>query len=430
MRRLSALLLSIVAACLLPAVSAAGQPDARVVDVVEVFGVLDPPLANYVVERIEDANRRNAELVVLELDTPGGLDVSASAIVRRIVSSRVPIAVWVGPRRARARSAGALLLAAAHVAAMGPSARLGPVHPANLSIDPGSPAGRRLRDQERTLAGTLAAERGRGDPGAFFDATLSASRSRDQRAVDLVVPSVAELLQKSDGRTVETARGAVTLRIRSDEVVVRFHKPGPVRGLLHALASPSLAYAMLLVGAMLLAFELFQPGFGVAGVSSGVLLAGAVYGLTVLPVGVVGAVIAGAGLALLALDVAVHGLGLPTVAGTGMLAYGSLAMFPAPAGALGLPGWLAGLGTVAALVFFVPVMTLVRRARDEPSQQRLARTLVGQTGQVRSVLNPEGFVWVADALWRARSEDGARIPAGEGVRVVRAEGVLLMVRRP
>jgi membrane-bound serine protease (ClpP class) len=399
------------------------------VDVAEIFGVLDGQLMEYAIERVDDANRAGAALLVLEIDTPGALETDPRALVRAIERSRVPVAVWIGPRRARARSAGALVVSAAHIAAIGPSGRLGPLTPSELSVDPSGPEGRRVRAADEALARSLASARGRGDPGAFIDRSLGANASLDARSVDFITPSVAELLRLSDGRTVTTAVGSVTLRLRSDEVVVRFLKPGPIRGLLHTFANASLVYLLLLSAAMLIAFEAFQPGFGVAGVTGIVLLAAAAYGLTVLPVSILGLVLFVAGVVLLGLDVAINGLGVPTIAGSALAAYGSLTMFPAPAGALGIPGWLIALGLVAMGVFFVPVMTLVRRSRLDPEQQRAARALVGQPGRVRSVLNPEGFVWVADALWRARSDDGARLRVGEDVVVTNVEGALLRVKR-
>ncbi|MEX2556570.1 MAG: NfeD family protein [Actinomycetota bacterium] len=414
-----------------PAVADAAsvQQDAPTIDVAEVFGVLDPQLAGFVLDRIAQANTDGAELLVLELDTPGALEVDIREIIDAMQASRVPIAVWIGPRTARARSGGALIAAAAHVSAIGPSARLGPVFPSELGIDPDSPEGARVRAEDLTLVETLARARKRGDPAAFFERSLGANASLDAGAVDLVTPVVAELLTLSDGRTVTTAAGPVTLRLPEREAVVRFLKPGPIRALLHTLATPALAYLMLLTAAMLLAFELFQPGFGVAGVSGLLLLAGAGWGLTVLPVSVLGLALFTAGIALLSADVAVNGLGLPTIAGTALLTYGSLTMFPAPAGVLGIRWWLVALGVVSTLVFFVPVMTFVKRSRLSPTEQKEARALVGQPGRVRSVLNPEGFVWVADELWRARSEDGDKVRVGEDVVVSGVEGSLLRVRR-
>jgi membrane-bound serine protease (ClpP class) len=404
--------------------------DGPVVDVVEAFGVLDPQLAGYVVDRIGAANRDESALVVVELDSAGALETDPGTIVDAIGASKVPVAVWIGPRRAQARSGAALVVAAAHVNAIGPSGRLGPLHPTELTVDPRSRAGLIRRSAELALARSLAARHGRGDPEAFGDRALGANAAADAQAVDIVVPSVAELLRRSDGRSVRTQAGNVTLRLKTDEVSLRFFRPGPIRSLLHTFATtPSLVYLCLLAGAMLVAFELFQPGFGIAGVTGALVLGGAIYGLTILPVAVAATLLFSIGVGLLMVDVALNELGLATLGGTLLLAIGSFRMFPAPAGALGVPGWLVVFGIVSALVFFVPVMTYVRRARRDPETQRVARDLVGQPGQVRSMLNPEGFVWVADAIWRARSEDGARLRVGEDVVVTGADGILLHVRR-
>jgi membrane-bound serine protease (ClpP class) len=401
-----------------------------VVDVVEAFGVLDPQLAGYVVDRIGAANREEIALVVVELDSAGALETDPRKVVDAIAASKVPVAVWIGPRRAKARSGAALVVAAAHVNAIGPSGRLGPLYPTELTVDPASREGLIRRTEELALARSLAALHQRGEPEAFGDRALGANASADARAVDMVVPSVAELLRRSDGRTVRTQAGNVTLRLKTDEVSLRFFRPGPIRSLLHTFATtPSLVYLCLLAGAMLVAFELFQPGFGIAGVTGALVLGGAIYGLTILPVGIVATLLFSIGAGLLMVDVALNELGLATAGGTLLLAIGSFRMFPAPAGALGLPGWLVVLGVTSALVFFVPVMTYVRRSRRDPESQRAARELVGQPGQVRSMLNPEGFVWVADAIWRARSEDGTRLRVGEDVVITGADGILLHVRR-
>jgi membrane-bound serine protease (ClpP class) len=401
-----------------------------VVDVAEVFGVLDAQFARYVIDRVAEANRDDAALLVLEVDSAGALDADPLTLVRAIEASRVPVAVWVGPRRARAGGAGALLVAASHVAAIGPSGRLGPAFPDELSIDPKSARGSDARASELAEVSRLAQLRARGDPNTYFATPLGANASLDSKAVDLVVPSVAQLLREADGRTVRTAAGDVTLRLKSDEVSVRFFRPGPVRVMIHTFATtPTLVYVMLLAGAMLVAFEVFQPGFGIAGITGALVLAGALYGMTVLPVSVLGAALFAAGIGFLTLDVALNELGLVTVLGTALLVYGSLSMFPGPAGALGVPSWLVGVGAGSALIFFAPVMTYVRRSRRDPETQRAARSLVGMPGQVRSMLNPEGFVWVADGLWRARSEDGTRLRVGEDVVVTGADGILLQVRR-
>jgi membrane-bound serine protease (ClpP class) len=174
-------------------------------------------------------------------------------------------------------------------------------------------------------------------------------------------------------------------------------------------------------------FELFQPGFGVAGVTGGVLLLASAYGLTVLPARWYGLLLLCAGLVLLTIDVALDAIALPTIFGTAGLILGSLLLYPNSAEPVRLSPWLVGFAVAASLIVFVPVMTVVRRAR-KPMAASMKAELVGEGGEVRSVLNPEGFVLVDGELWRARSEDGTRMRVGETVTVSRIDGTVLIVR--
>lgn len=404
--------------------AAAAQPAGPRVDIVEVSGVIDRSIADYVELRLGRARSEGTALVVLQIDSPGGLKVPAGAeglprVVRRVLDSPVPVAAWVGPRGARAGSTAVFLLAAAHVAAVGPSARVGPALPADLGH-------RERRAADAEALRRIASVRGRALRGDLPPA-LGANASVRAGLADLVAPSVADLLRRLDGTTLTTAAGPTTLRLKEDEVAVRFLRPGPFDRLLQTLANASLVYLLLLAGAMLLTFELFQPGLGVAGVTGIAVLAAAAYGLTVLPARGWALGSLAAGIVLLAYDVAIHGLGPPTVLGTAALAAGSAWLLPA--GPFRVAPWLAGLGVAASLIFFVPLMTVVRRAR-ESARRPGARRLVGEAGEVRSVLNPEGYVWVGGALWRARAPEGERIPAGEPVVVTGVEGLVLRVSRP
>lgn len=402
--------------------AAAAQSSRPAVDVIEVPGVLDPPLVNYLSESIAEANRDGAYLILVQLDSAGALDVPLARLVSRIAQSPAPVVVWVGPRGARAASGAALVVAASAVAAMAPGSSLGPVHPADLTVR-GDAAQRALRGAEEGIV----AELSRATTVApYFDRRISAETARSSGAVDYVALTLADLLTQLDGRVIERPPGTVTLRVKSDEVLIRLHKPGPMRRALHVLTSAALVYLLLLFGVGMIVFELFQPGFGVAGVTGGLFLAAAIYGMLVLPIAWWAAALVFAGLALLAIDVAKDGLGAPTVAGTLALLAGSLGMFPV--GALRPPLWLLIAGVAMALLFFVPVMTVVRRAQ-RPIAREASRALVGQRGEVRSVLNPEGFVWISGELWRARSEDGTRVRVGEPVEVTGLDGTVLTVRR-
>lgn len=408
-------------------VSAVQSSDTPAVDVVEISGLIDPPMARYLAEEIAAANRRNAELLVVSISSAGGLNTRTETLLRLFEASRVPIAVYVGPQRAVAAGSAAVLVAAAHLSAIGPSARLGPAHPTNLAVAPGGKQGSALRAATREQLIDLARARGRAAP-TFLDRSLAASQAQEGRQVDMTVVSVAELLQRADGLKVTTASGTRDLRLRKDAVDIRFHKPGPWPRLLHTLTNASLIYILLIAGVLLIVFEIFQPGFGVAGVTGGFLVTGGIYGLTVLPTSWWGALLLAAGCVLLTADVALDGLGAPTIAGGAALAVGSFTLFPGPAGELKIAWWLALLGVLSALIFFVPVMTLVRRAR-RPMGKAADVSLIGKGGQVRSILNPEGYVWVAEALWRARADEGERIRVGEDIVVDGLDGAVLKVRR-
>lgn len=420
MRRLAAvaLLLGITSMPLL----AFAQEDGPVVDVLEIAGIIDRPIERYLIERIDAAEEAGADLVVLQVDSLGGLKIADGEalppIVRRIRDSRVPVLVYVGPRDARASGVVVEMLAAAHVGAVGLSARVGPASPADHAHPDSAP-----HDDIVALAGA----RGRTLDPDVLERALGASASVEAGLADVAVAHLSEALEFADGRRVLTSTGEVTIAVPEDETTVRFLQPGLLRRLLHTFSNPTLTYLLLVAGACLLVFELFQPGFGVAGWTSALLLAGGAYGITALPMRWYGLALLVGGLALLALDVAVDGLGVPTIGGTIAFGAGSFLVYPGTADPVALSPWLVGATIVSVLIFFVPAMTVVRRARQPIAREAKAQ-LIGEPGQVRSMLNPEGFVLVGGEVWRARTGDGSRMRVGEDVIVESVEGTLLIVR--
>lgn len=415
-----------------PALAGDDGPTGRgpVVEILQVSGPLDPPITAAVRGLVEQANERGSEAVVLQLDSPGAVDVDVAEVVAPIRSSDVPVVVWVGPGNAEAAGAAFFLVAASHLPAAATAASLGPACPTTV-VDACGP-------DELALLGALLRERNQAEEGAGLVvdryaagvvAGGEAAAGVDVGFVDLVVDGLEPLLVELNGRTAMTDTGPKTLEIHADEVTVRFHNLGLVSRTLHAALDPTVFY-LLLVGVLLLAaFELFQPGFGVAGVAAVVLSPLAVYGLIVLPVQwwALGLVVAGLG--GLALDLAIAGLGAPSVGGTLALATGSWWLFAGDSPLLRLSPWLVGAVVTFAVVYFVVVMTVVLRAQSGPDPATLGEDLAGRVGTVRSALNPEGHVFVAGALWRARwvGEDRGRVSAGTRVRVVGADGAVLLV---
>ncbi|HJV05206.1 MAG TPA: nodulation protein NfeD [Actinomycetota bacterium] len=406
------------------------QAEEHVVEVVELEGVIDPTTAGFLATSLEDAAQDGAEAVIIQLDTPGGLDVSMRDMVQRILRSPVPVVVWVGPPGARAASAGVFLVYASHLAAMADATNLGAAHPVNLG---GGPVEEKaVNDAAEYLEG-LAEERGRdrefASEAVRESASISVDEALEREVVEIRANSINDLLRELDGRMVELPSGTrtlVTAAEQGQEVTLRFREPGLLARILHAITDPTLAYLLLVLGFWALVFELSQPGVGIAGVAGAISLILAFYSLAVLPVSLAGLLLVLLGLVLFTIDVFTAGLGVFTVGGALALTVGSLILFSGAAPEVELPVWVVGLMVAGSVLFFGFAMTVAMRAR-----RRQALTgqegLIGLTGESRADLAPEGQVWVKGALWRARALQGS-IPAGRKVRVRRVDGLLLLVQ--
>lgn len=207
-------------------------------------------------------------------------------------------------------------------------------------------------------------------------------------------------------------------------VAVRFHEIGPVRRLLHAVSTPTAVYVLLVLGLWAIAFELTQPGFGVAGIAGGLSLALAGFGLTVIPVQWPGMALIVSGSILQGLDVVIRRVAALTVIGTLAFVAGSLLAWWGVAPAIDLSLWLIVMFTVAGAAFFGFGMTVALRARERVRTAQVG--LIGLVGEVRTDLDPEGGVYVKGSLWRARSMDGP-IPKGARVRIKGVDGLILRV---
>lgn len=391
-----------------------GDVDAdEVVEILPLSGFLDPPTAAQIRDVFALAAEEGSVLVVLQLDARGAVSVDTDQLVTAIERSPVPVAVLVGPLGTDpevAGAAGAMWLAA-DVRAAVLDGSVGPLAPLDLVDDQAPVAdalvGRLARDDE--------------DLAVLRSQARTAEQLEAAGVADLVVPSLEALLVELDG--VEVA--GQTLEITGEQVGVRFHSLGLVRRLLHAATTAPFIYLLVVVGLGMLLFEVFQPGFGVAGLAGLITAAIGAFGLAVLPVTWWGVALVVLGLLLYALDTAVAGFGPLTAAATAAFAIGSLNFYAAEA--LALPVWLVVVTTVTVFAFFVFVMTVILRAQAGPEGVQVDE-LVGRAGIVRSVLNPEGHVYLDGALWRARwTADTKRAKVGTPVRVHAVDGPVVLV---
>ena len=408
---------------------AQGATDAptTLVRVLEVQGPIDRPLLAYLEERLDEAERAGA-IVVLQLDTPGMLGQDGLALAERVARLEVPVLSWVGPVPARASGGGLLLMLASSLAGVSPGSQTGPLHPVDVLHPDAATDGLRSR-----IEGWLEAS-GRSDVDlGALQRPLAGREALDSGAADVAAYTVPEFLRAVDGTTVRTAAGAVVLRTRvattraeADErtVEIRFEEPGVVGRVLHAVSTPSMVYFLLVLGLAAIAFEITQPGFGFAGFSGIGLTLLAVYGLTVAVPSWFGLGVLLLGIGLLVLDVRLRSLSWPTWIGVVAFGAGSVLAWRHVDDSIAISPWLIGGAVLASVLYYGFALTVALQSRDRIVGTQ--RGLVGLVGEARSRLAPDGPVFVKGALWRGRT-DGEPIEAGTPIRVRGVDGLILRV---
>ncbi len=402
------------------------------IDVVEVTGVIDPPVANYISARLASAEV-DADAVVLQLDTPGGLDIPMREIIQDMLDSEVPVIVWIAPRGARAASAGTFITYAAHRAFMASATEIGAASPVDLGG--GDVLERKVLNDAVAFIRELALTNGRNADwaeDAVRDAVaIGASEAVELGVVNGTASSMEELLRAVDADEIVLASGrAVTLETWDEAsgaltAVIRFQQMNPFQRLLHAITDPEVAFFLMLIGFFGIIFELYNPGIGLAGILGVVALVMAFYALNILPTNWSGVLLLVIAVTFMIIDLHTAGLGVWTAGGLISLVTGGLLLFAGAAPALGLAPWAIVVGVAFTLIFFISVMTAALRVRlRRPITGE--EGIIGEIGEAKTDIAPEGTVLTKGALWRARTMETG-IAAGEKVRVKASEGLVLLV---
>jgi membrane-bound serine protease (ClpP class) len=411
----------------------AAQPN-PVVIVGHLDDIVSPATAQYVHRLVGAANDQGATLLVLEIDTPGGLDTSMRQIVQDLLNSSVPSVAYVGPSGARAASAGVFIAEAANTLAMAPGTNIGAAHPIQGGGQdiPGDLREKITNDAAAYVA-SIARQRGRDDSwvqdAVRQSVSLAADQAVAQHVADLEAPDLRTLLAGVEGRTVTTAAGAVNIHVATAEV--RSLDPDPVERVAQKVFDPDVAYLLMTIGFFAILIELFHPGALVPGVTGVVCLVIAFVGFAALPINWGGIVLILAAAALFVLDIKAAAHGGLTIAGFVCFIVGSLLLY-SPGGipsptlpevSVGLPP-LIGAAGVGALFSLLVVRTALRMSSRAPITG--AQRLNGATGIARSPLEPRGTITVAGQVWSARLRSG-RLDAGRAVRVLGRTGLVLDV---
>jgi membrane-bound serine protease (ClpP class) len=414
---------------------ALAQTTPGAVSVLEIEGIINPPVANYVGRAMEQAIENEASLVVIVLDTPGGLDTSMRQIMQSFWASPVPVAVYVAPSGARAASAGLFLLVSSHVAAMAPGTNTGSAHPVGLGGETDEVTTAKVVEDAAATIRSLALDRGRNAEWAERAVRESVSATETEalelNVIEIIAANLDDLLAQIDGRTVQTAAGEITIDIAGAPIV-----EAPMNfaeNFLHVITDPNIAFILLSVGSIGLLAELYNPGALFPGITGAIALILAFFSLGNLPTNWAGVALILFAIGLTIAELYIEGFGVLGIGALVSFVLGALILFrpfrtPSPVmPVVQVNPFVIAVVTLSLAGFLVFVLSQVMRIRKAPISMGVEH-FTGQIARAHSDINPTGRVWFDGTTWYAELADGApEIHAGSKVRILRTEGLTLVV---
>ena len=408
--------------------AASAAPKEGAVVVATIAAPITPVTADYLASMIEHAEKEKAALLVLELDTPGGLDTAMRQMVQDILKSKVPVAVFVSPSGARAASAGVLITLAADIAAMAPGTNIGAAHPVNVgggTMD--NTMSRKVENDAAAYARSLAVRSGRNadwaESAVRKSASLSCVDALKHSVIDLIAPDLQELLARVDGRKIRKGNSILVLKTKGAPVT---RTPMGLRHrVLAAVSNPTIAYILLMIGMYGIYFELASPGAVFPGIVGGICLLLGFYALQTLSANFVGVLLILLSLILFFAELKIQSHGALAIGGLVAMIFGGIMLFHDSIDPFLRIAWSALLGmSVLSAVFFSAVIWLVVR-----SQLRKPATgsegMVGEAGEAVADFDGEGKVFIVGEFWDARSAWPIR--KGDPVVVKAVNGMTLIV---
>jgi len=423
------------AAAVLLALAPPAEAAARQAIVLAIDGAIGPATADYLVRELKAAKPSEIGIIVLRINTPGGLDTSMRTMISAILASPIPVATYVGPQGARAASAGTYIAYASAIAAMAPGTNIGAATPVQLggqrgddkdrSTTPGDTMSRKIINDAAAYIRSLADLNGRNADWAVdavrTAASIPAAEALKAHVIDVIADDVPDLLRKIDGRTVRVAGQPATLATAALEVVAV--APDWRTEFLAIITDPNVAFVLLLVGVYGLIFEFLNPGTLAPGLIGTISLVVGLYAINLLPINYAGAGLVLLGAALLAAEAHIGAFGAIGIGGIAAFVIGAIMMFPAAPG-FALSPWTIAEATAVTAGLFLLVLGVLVRARRRVVIAAM-RALLGSEGEALSWRGRQGRIRIEGETWRARA--AAPLPPGCRVKVIDRDGVVLVV---
>jgi membrane-bound serine protease (ClpP class) len=389
---------------------------------------ITPTVAEHIIKSIDRAAKQNAEALIIQLNTPGGLVDSTNNIVIKMMASSVPTVVYITPSGGRAASAGVFITLSANIAAMAPTTHIGAASPVQMEGKMDKTMEKKVMNDLAAMVRGIAEKRGRNAAWAEDAVRKAVSATETEalklRIIDLIAPDVPTLLKKIDGRTVDTVLGKRKLRTADAQVITI--EQGLREKVLGIISNPNIAYILMILGFYGLYFELSNPGAVFPGVAGAICLILAFYALQTLPINYAGLMLIVLGIALFIMEAFITSHGVLGVGGTIAMLFGSLMLIDSPEPSLQI-SWAVIIPVVAAssLLFIITLTVAVRAHRSRVDTGK--EGLIGMHAEAKTDVDVDGQVFLRGEYWNARSDE--HIAKGEKVIVVAVEGLRLIVRK-
>ena len=402
------------------------MPSSAEIIVIKANGVVNPVMSEFISKNIKDAASAKADALVIEFDTPGGLDTSMRDIVRNIIASETPIIVYVSPSGARAASAGVFITLSAHVAAMAPGTNIGAAHPVGIGGKMDKTMSEKAENDAAAYIKSIAEQRGRNSEWAEKAVRKSVSITDAEalklNVIDIVAPDLDSLLKSIDNRTVEMSTGKHIIKTKG--IKVQHKEPGLRHKILSIISDPNIAYILMLLGFYGIFFELTNPGAIFPGVFGAISLILAFYSFQTLPVNYAGLLLIILAIILFILEITIISHGVLTIGGVIAMIIGSLMLFESPLPFFRLSLMVILPAVILTTLFFSLTIGLAVKAHRRKPQTGI-EGLIGLEGTAKTDVHKEGLVFVHGEIWSAWSDEP--IKAGEKVIVDKVENLKLKV---